>query len=92
MNSILDFNECYRSRVIGKYFVDTQSTVRETAKHFGIGKSTVHTILTKDLKRNSSSLYNEVRKLLDKNKAERTQRGGASTRAKWRLKKMEEVG
>lgn len=29
-----------------KYIIETNSTVRSTAKHFNISKSTVHTVVT----------------------------------------------
>lgn len=36
-----------RAEELGKYIIDTGSTVRAAAKVFGISKSTVHTAVTK---------------------------------------------
>ncbi|MCH5272769.1 MAG: sporulation transcriptional regulator SpoIIID [Lachnospiraceae bacterium] len=36
-----------RAVEIAKYIVDHKATVRETAKAFGISKSTVHMVVTK---------------------------------------------
>ena len=35
-----------RSVLLGQYIIDNNSTVRETAKQYGISKSTVHTVVT----------------------------------------------
>ncbi|MBQ8941338.1 MAG: sporulation transcriptional regulator SpoIIID [Firmicutes bacterium] len=34
-----------RAIEVGEYIIKTKATVRETAKKFGISKSTVHTVL-----------------------------------------------
>ena len=36
---------------LGNYIIDTSCTVRDAAKHFGMGKSTVHKHVTERLKR-----------------------------------------
>jgi putative DeoR family transcriptional regulator (stage III sporulation protein D) len=36
-----------RAVEVAKFIVSSNSTVRETAKKFGISKSTVHTVVTK---------------------------------------------
>ncbi len=40
--------DCIAERVIkeGRYIIDTGNTVRAAAAHFGISKSTVHTVAT----------------------------------------------
>lgn len=63
------------------YFNNHQSTVRETAKHFGISKSCVYVYLTKILPNSVST------KILEKNKAERHIRGGNATKLKYLSKK-----
>ena len=73
-----------RAETLGKYIVDNAATVRETAKTFGISKSTVHTDVTDRLKRTAPGLYAEVRKVLDCNKSERHIRGGNATKEKYR--------
>lgn len=68
---------------LGEYISEHKSTVRDTAKVFGISKSTVHKDITTILPRMNSGLYREVREILDKNKEERHLRGGEATRKKY---------
>ena len=76
-----------RAEEIGKYIINTGSTVRAAAKVFGISKSTVHKDVTERLKHINYNLYLKVRKVLDKNKKERHLRGGIATKKKYlRLK------
>ena len=73
---------------IGRYIRDTGATVRQAATVFGISKSTVHIDVTKRLHELDRSLYDEVERVLQENKAERHIRGGNATREKYsRLKK-----
>ena len=64
-----------------EFFNENQSTVRSTAKHFGISKSAVHTYLTKYMPNPISQA------ILEKNKNERHIRGGMALQAKMRAKK-----
>lgn len=64
-------------------FLKNYLTVREVAKELKISKSTVHKDLSERLKYVDSSLYEEVRKLLDYNKKVRHIRGGEATRKKY---------
>ena len=59
-------------------------TVRAAAKQFGVSKSTVHKDLTERLEKIDPALYQQVRQLLDRNKAERHIRGGMATRRKYK--------
>lgn len=68
---------------IGEYIIEHKSTVRESAKVFGISKSTVHKDLTARLPGLNAGLYREVRQVLDINKEERHLRGGEATRNKY---------
>ena len=68
---------------LGEYIIEKKSTVRESAKVFGISKSTGHKDLTSRLPRLNSGLYKEVRAVLDVNKEERHLRGGEATRRKY---------
>lgn len=65
---------------IARYFVAHRSTVRATAKKFGMSKSTVHKDLAVRLCDINTQLANEVREVLDINLNERAQRGGNATR------------
>ena len=72
-----------RCEKMAQYLIDNNSTVRETAKKFGISKSTVHKDLTDKLYKINLFLYNEVEKILQKNKLERHIRGGEATKQKY---------
>lgn len=76
---------------LAQYIIDSKDTVRGTAKKFGISKSTVHKDVTKRLPNINLALAQEVRKVLDENKAERHIRGGIATKLKYiRKHKLEE--
>lgn len=68
----------------GQYIIETNSTVRAAADHFSISKSTVHKDVTERLKTIDKSLYNDVRRVLDKNLSERHIRGGIATKNKYK--------
>ena len=68
---------------IAKYIVEEKATVRQTAKKFGVSKSTVHKDVTDRLLQINASLAREARKVLDTNKSERHIRGGMATREKY---------
>jgi len=68
---------------LGEYIIEHNSTVRDSARAFGISKSTVHKDLTARLPRLNTGLYREVRAVLDLNKEERHIRGGEATRKKY---------
>jgi putative DeoR family transcriptional regulator (stage III sporulation protein D) len=72
-----------RAVEIAEYIVETKATVRQTAKKFGISKSTVHKDITERLQQVNPPLAAEARKILDLNKAERHIRGGLATREKY---------
>lgn len=72
-----------RCEKMARYLIDNKSTVRETAKEFGISKSTVHKDITDKLYKINIFLYNEVEKVLQTNKSERHIRGGEATRKKY---------
>lgn len=75
---------------IANYIIESNATVRQTAKAFGVSKSTVHKDCADRLIAINPTLAKEVRKVLDVNKAERHIRGGLATREKY-LHKHEQV-
>lgn len=77
-----------RAVEIGTYIIDSNATVRQTAKKFGISKSTVHKDVSERLVYINPTLAREVRKVLDVNKAERHIRGGMATREKYLHQKI----
>ena len=80
--SLKDYIE-ERAVEIGDYIIKTKATVRQTAKKFGISKSTVHKDVTERLLQINPSLAHEARKILDVNKQERHIRGGLAARKKY---------
>ena len=65
------------------YIIEHNATVRQTAKQFGVSKSTVHKDVTDRLIQINPALAGEARKILDVNKEERHIRGGLATREKY---------
>ena len=72
-----------RAVSVAEYIIESNATVRQTAKVFGISKSTVHKDVTQRLKDMNPALAREARLVLDKNKSERHIRGGIATREKY---------
>ena len=72
-----------RAMEIANYIIEENATVRQTAKKFGISKSTVHKDVTERLLQINPALAKEARKVLDVNKSERHIRGGMATREKY---------
>ncbi len=75
-----------RKRVldVSQFIIDTDSTIRHAAKVFGVSKSTVHKDVTERLPKIDEELAKLVKKVLEKNKAERHLRGGEATKRKYR--------
>ena len=73
-----------RAVIIAKYILEKQATVRQTAKVFGVSKSTVHKDVTERLEEIHPLLANEVKQVLEKNKSERHIRGGKATKMKYK--------
>ncbi len=74
-----------RAVEIAQYIIESKATVREAAKVFKVSKSTVHKDVSERLPKINPKIYNEVKKVLNKNKAERHIRGGQATREKYKL-------
>lgn len=69
--------------VWGEYIARNGVTVRNAAKVFGISKSTVHKDVTQRLAELDPDLSEQVRRILEINKAERHLRGGMATKHKY---------
>ena len=76
-----------RACELAVYIIETGATVRKAAQHFGISKSTVHKDLSQRLPTCNKRLYQQVRQILDINKAQRHIRGGLATRKKYQQQK-----
>lgn len=69
---------------ISTYILEATATVRQAASVFGVSKSTVHKDLTERLPLINEEMAQEVKRILDLNKAERHIRGGEATRKKYK--------
>ena len=65
-----------RALAVAGYIIESNATVRQAARQFGISKSTVHKDITERLMQVNPALAKEARKVLDINKSERHIRGG----------------
>lgn len=75
-----------RTVELANFIIDKKTTVREAAKHFGISKSTVHKDITQRLEMIDKQLAQDVRNILEENKALRHIRGGLATKQKYKDK------
>lgn len=75
----------YEERILqeGKFIAETGSTVRKTAKAFGVSKSCVHKDVTEKLKYYDDELYEKVKKILAINFSQKHLRGGFATKRKY---------
>lgn len=80
--SLKDYIE-ERAIEIASYMIQEKATVRQTARKFGISKSTVHKDMVDRLVQINPELAGEVREVLNVNKQERHIRGGLATREKY---------
>lgn len=65
------------------YLIENSSTIRETAKKFGVSKSTTHKDLKFRLKKINRSLYENVSSVLEANWEEKHIRGGIGTKERY---------
>ena len=72
-----------RAVEVANFIIQSNSTVRETARKFGLSKSTVHKDVTDRVSSIDPELARLVRKVLEVNKAERHIRGGMATKEKY---------
>lgn len=72
-----------RAVTLAQYMIEKNATVRQAAAVFGVSKSTVHKDVTERLPAINHALAEEVRQVLDVNKAERHIRGGLATKEKY---------
>ncbi len=73
-----------RTLAEARYIIETNATLRATAKKFDVSKSTVHKDVSKRLKSIDLILYSAIKTVLDENLAQRHIRGGEATRKKYR--------
>ena len=73
-----------RAERLAQYIIENRTTVRAAAQKFGISKSTVHKDISERLPQLNRVLYQQVKEVLEVNKAQRHIRGGIATRKKYR--------
>lgn len=64
-----------------KYIISSKATIRDTARIFGMSKSTVFKDVTERLPTINHKVASQVREVLDINKDERALRGGLALAA-----------
>ncbi|MCL2848126.1 MAG: sporulation transcriptional regulator SpoIIID [Firmicutes bacterium] len=74
-----------RCLVLAEHILETKDTVRDTAKVFGISKSTVHKDVTERLRDLDVALFESVREVLEYNLSIRHIRGGEATKEKYKI-------
>ncbi|WP_434305319.1 sporulation transcriptional regulator SpoIIID [Clostridium botulinum] len=74
-----------RALDVSNYVLNTKSTVRRTAKVFGVAKSTIHKDITERLPKINPEVAKKVKEILDYNKSERHIRGGQATKTKYKI-------
>jgi len=72
-----------RAIEVANFIINSNATVRETARRFGISKSTVHKDVTERLMKINPKLASQARRVLEVNKSERHIRGGLATKEKY---------
>lgn len=79
----------YTERVINeaKYIIDTNSTIRETAKQFGVSKSTVHIDMSRRLLKINPKIYDKIKVIMDEHWNNKHILGGLSTYNKYKKNK-----
>ena len=72
---------------IADHIINTKDTIRESAKIFGISKSTVHKDLKERLYIININKYNQIKKIMNEHIETRHIKGGESTRQLFLRKK-----
>ena len=73
-----------RAITAARHTLKHKCTIRETAKHMKVSKSTVHKDLTERLPKINPVVASAVRKIILTNKSERHIRGGEATKLLFR--------
>ena len=73
---------------VADHIIATKDTIRETAKHFRISKSTIHKDLQERLNQIDNEKYNIIKEILNEHIETRHIKGGESTRQLFLKKKQ----
>lgn len=80
-----------RAVTLANYIIEKKATVRDTARVFGISKSSVHKDVAERLWEINKPLAKSVKKILSENKADRHIRGGQATKQKYEAMKSAKI-
>lgn len=69
---------------VAQYILDSNATIRKTAKVFGVSKSTIHKDMTERLPKINPTIAERTQTILELNKSERHIRGGKATKLKYK--------
>ena len=72
---------------MANYVINTKNTIRETAIHFNVSKSTIHKDIQERLYQIDTVKYNDVKKIMKEHIQTRHLKGGESTRQLFLRKK-----
>ena len=72
---------------VANYVINTKNTIRETAIHFNVSKSTIHKDIQERLYQIDTVKYNDVKKIMKEHIQTRHLKGGESTRQLFLRKK-----
>ena len=75
-----------RIRMFANHILQTHDTIRKTANIYGYSKSTIHNDVSVRLRKLDFQLYQETKKVLDENFAEKHLCGGEATKKKYQEK------
>lgn len=81
-----------RVKEVSDYILKTKQTIRETAKIFGISKSTVHKDIQERLKEIDFKKYNQIEEIFREHIETRHILGGQSTKIKYQQIKQNMEG
>ena len=73
----------YTILLVADYYIENKSTMRECAKHFGVGKSTIHNYLHKNLAKIDFVKFEKVSAISQLNFSQKHIRGGMATKQKF---------
>lgn len=68
---------------VANYMIKSKSTIRKTAKVFGVSKSTIHKDIKDRIKEVDPAIILKINTILDLNRSERHIRGGEATKLKY---------
>lgn len=88
-NDILYLERLMKVQECARHIVLNNSTIRETARVFGVSKTWLHKNIQELLRNEDLILYCEVREVLETNKSERHIRGGMATKINCLKRKKE---